>query len=182
MTDGQRIAEDDTPEKWELEDGDVIEVFNEQIGGGGSEMGEVVDNLEMAAKRVVERTTQYIGELRAKNAELLARNAELEEKVAELENPGNKSLNDSVCDLTSSDPLNNILFTVKTFNPPHVNKDVIFKMKRTSDLAKMMEAYATETKTALGDFLFLPGDKYPEPMLEPGETCESVCVYTLPSH
>lgn len=34
LTNGERIAPDDTCEKWELEDGDIIEVFNEQIGGG----------------------------------------------------------------------------------------------------------------------------------------------------
>ena len=34
LTNGERIAPDDTCEKWGLEDGDIIEVFNEQIGGG----------------------------------------------------------------------------------------------------------------------------------------------------
>lgn len=35
VLDGVRIAETDTPESLELEDGDIIDCMMEQVGGGG---------------------------------------------------------------------------------------------------------------------------------------------------
>ena len=42
LIDGVRVNDEDTPDSLEMEDGDVVEVHQEQIGGYGRMMGEVV--------------------------------------------------------------------------------------------------------------------------------------------